>query len=229
MSSPSATQCQYSTWFYLHTTTGEIQPFVCKSWHCPEHRQRLAWAWACKVARAHPERMVTLTKVPRDRTRARLAFSHLVQQLRRELGRFEYVRFLELGSKTGMYHYHLGEKGAFVPKHLLSARAEANGLGKITDIRACHGEGPGWYMAKYIAKGLESIPKGWRKVAASRGFFDAEPPRTPEMGWTLVKGLFALPPATVGPSLAWPEPVRVGQADPLAFQVEMGLTGSGGP
>jgi len=87
-----------------------------------------------------------------------------------------------------MYHYHLGQRGDFVPVRLLSARAAANGLGKVVDIRKCHGEGPGWYMAKYIAKGLDTIPGGWRKVAASRKFFPPkEPPAAPEPGWTLIK------------------------------------------
>ncbi len=132
--------------------------------------------------------MVTLTNIPKDRDRARFAFQQLVRDLRGEGIHFEYVRFFEVGSRTGMYHYHLGQRGDFVPVRLLSARAAANGLGKVVDIRACHGEGPGWYMSKYIAKGLETIPEGWRKVASSRHFFAKEPPAEPEPGWTLVKG-----------------------------------------
>jgi len=182
--------CKYTTWFYLNEETGEVRPFRCKSWRCEEHRQGLAWSWAFKVARARPERMLTLTNIPRDQDVARKAFSRLVRDLRAEGIPFEYVRFFEVGSRTGMYHYHLGQRGDFVPVRLLSARAAANGLGKVVDIRRCHGEGPGWYMSKYIAKGLDTIPEGWRKVAASRKFF-AKPLATavaePEAGWTLVK------------------------------------------
>jgi len=86
-----------------------------------------------------------------------------------------------------MYHYHLGQIGDFVPQRLLSARAAANGLGKVVDIRKCHGEGPGWYMSKYIAKGLDTIPEGYRKVAASRHFWPVEPPSEPDPAWCLVK------------------------------------------
>lgn len=179
--------CKYITWFYLNELTGETKPFHCKSWHCPDHRQNLAWQWAFRVAKARPERMVTLTDIPKDRQAALYAFQHLVRDLRAE-GPFEYVRFFEVGSKTGMYHYHLGQKGSFVPQRLLSARAKENGLGRVVDIRRCHGEGPGWYMSKYIAKGLDDIPAGWRKVAASRGFW---PPVGPSEGagegWMLVK------------------------------------------
>lgn len=131
--------------------------------------------------------MVTLTNIPKDQVQAKRAFSHLVQAIRREGIAFEYVRFFELGAKTGMYHYHLGQKGDFVPVRLLSARAAANGLGQVVDIRACHGAGPGWYMAKYIAKGLEELPAGWRKVSSSRSFFAREVPEAQETGWTLVK------------------------------------------
>lgn len=186
----SALVCKYILWFFLNTITGQTLPYNCRSWSCPDpnHRKRLAWFWACRVARARPQRMVTLTNVPKDQGRARKAFSHLVRDLRdREGIPFEYVRFFEVGSRTGMYHYHLGQRGDFVPVRLLSARAAANGLGKVVDIRACHGEGPGWYMSKYIAKGLETMPQGLRKVAASRHFFPKEPPVEVEPGWTLVR------------------------------------------
>jgi len=181
--------CKYITWQWVNLETGEFRPFWCKSWRCEDHRQSLAWAWAFKVAKAHPQRMVTLTNIPQDQDVARKGFSHLVRDLREREGiPFEYVRFFEVGSKTGMYHYHLGQRGDFVPQRLLSARAAANGLGKVVDVRACHGAGPGWYMSKYIAKGLETIPEGWRKVAASRRFFPKAEPTESEPGWTLVRG-----------------------------------------
>jgi hypothetical protein len=131
--------------------------------------------------------MVTLTNVPRDRQEAYLAFQKLVRDLRAEGIAFEYVRFFEVGSKSGMYHFHLAQVGDFVPVRLLSALAQKNGFGKVVDIRRCHGAGPGWYMSKYIAKGLDTIPAGWRKVAASRHFFEPEVKPEPEPGWVLVK------------------------------------------
>jgi len=181
--------CKYTRWHWVNLDTGETRPYRCKSWRCEDHRQTLAWSWAFKVAKARPERMVTLTNIPQAQDHARVAFSNLVRDLRvREGIPFEYVRFFEVGSKNGMYHYHLGQRGDFVPQRLLSARAAANGLGKVVDIRACHGAGPGWYMSKYISKGLETIPEGWRKVAASRHFFPKEPLAEPEPGWVLAKG-----------------------------------------
>ena len=132
--------------------------------------------------------MVTLTNIPKDRKTARTSFSNLVRDLRAGGISFEYIRFFEVGSRGGMFHYHLGQRGDFVPVRWLSARAAANGLGKIVDIRACHGKGPGWYMAKYIAKGDSTIPPGWRKVAVSRGFWlRTEPSEPPETPWTLMR------------------------------------------
>jgi len=131
--------------------------------------------------------MVTLTNIPKDPDRARVGFSNLVRDLRDRGIAFEYVRFFEVGSRTGMYHYHLGQRGDFVPVRLLSKLAAANGLGEVVDVRKCHGEGPGWYMSKYIAKGLDTLPEGWRKVAASRHFWPVEPPQETEPGWVLVR------------------------------------------
>lgn len=181
--------CKYILWFWLNQLTGETRPYHCRSWHCPDsqHRWLFGMSWAVRVARALPERMVTLTNIPKDRHVAYLAFQRLVRDLRALGICFEYVRFFEVGSRTGMHHYHLGQRGDFVPVRLLSARAAANGLGKVVDIRACHGEGPSWYMTKYIAKGLDTLPEGCRKVASSRRFFAKEPPAEPEPGWTLVK------------------------------------------
>jgi len=179
--------CKYTNWRWVNLETGESRDFKCKSWHCEDHRQNLAWSWAFKVARAQPQRMITLTNVPQDKDVARKSFSRLVRDLRAKEIPFEYVRFFEVGSKNGMYHFHLGQRGDFVPQRLLSARAAANGLGKVVDIRACHGAGPGWYMSKYIAKGLETIPEGWRKVAASRHFFPKADTPAPDSPWRLVK------------------------------------------
>jgi len=177
--------CQYSTWYYLNTITGEVRSFHCGSWLCEDHRGLVAYHWATRVAGARPERMITLTNIPKDKTRAYLAFKHLVENFRRDGYAFEYCRFLEVGTRTGMYHFHLAQKGDFIPKHYLSERCVANGLGKITDIRRCKGLGPAWYMAKYITK--EGAPQGWRKVAYSRGFFQGEPEFESEPGWVLVK------------------------------------------
>ena len=189
MSTPALVVCKYTLWYWLCLLTGEVLPFQCKSWHCPEHRQALAWSWACRIAAEGPERMVTLTSIPKDRHQASLAFQHVVRDIRRRGLAFEYCRFFEVGAQTGMYHYHLGQKGDYVPQAMLSNVARANGLGQVVDIRKCFGAGPGWYMSKYISKGLDTIPAGWRKVAASRHFFArVERPEPVPTAWVLMKG-----------------------------------------
>jgi len=167
--SPSI-ECKYSTWTWLNVNTGEIKPFNCGSWSCHQHQAAVAYHWACRVSEAHPERMFTLTNIPHDKKRAYLGFQQLIRDIRSEGRRFEYCRFLEVGHKTGMVHFHLAERGDFIPVRWLSARAEANGLGTIVYAEKCYGAGPQFYLAKYITKDENSLP-GWRKVASSRGFF----------------------------------------------------------
>lgn len=187
MVNASAPVCKYILWHWLNTTTGEKRPFACGSWHCLAHRRQLAWFWATRVAAEGPERMVTITSIPKDRREAYFAFQQLIQAIRRKGWAFEYVRFFEV-SPRGAYHFHLGQKGRFIPQRVLSSLASANGLGRIVDIRKCFGAGPGWYMSKYIAKGLDELPAGWRKVSASRRFFTGEKPEpTPPTAWVLVK------------------------------------------
>jgi len=131
--------------------------------------------------------MVTLTNIPHDKATAYLGFQHLVQDIRREGMRFEYCRFLEVGQKTGMRHFHLAQHGDFIPVRWLSARAAANGLGKIVHAEQCHGAGPQFYLAKYITKDDTRLP-GWRKVAASRHFFPVkkEIPADLREDWLLI-------------------------------------------
>ena len=172
MGLPSTHNCKYNRWTWQNVNTGEELPFNCGSWSCTQHQGSTAYQWASRVAKAHPERMFTLTNIPYDKTRAYLGFQHLIQDIRREGMKMEYCRFLEAGHETGMRHFHLAQKGDFIPVKWLSRRASANGLGKIVYAEECYGAGPAFYLAKYITKDA-GLP-GWRKVASSRGFFIPE-------------------------------------------------------
>lgn len=185
----SSHDCKYITWYWLNQTTGETKPFNCGSWSCSQHQGATAYYWACRIAESHPERMITLTNIPHDKTRAYLGFQHLVRDIRHEGMRFEYARFLEVGHKTGMKHFHLAQRGDFIPVRWLSHHAAANGLGKIVHAEACYGAGPQFYLAKYITKDDFSLP-GWRKVASSRRFFRPRevPADLRESDWVLRKG-----------------------------------------
>lgn len=179
----SSVECKYRTWYWLCQRTGEVKPFNCGSWACPVHAPSVAYGWAVKVAWACPERMITLTGLPQGRERASRAFSHLSQAIRRGGFGFEYIRFLEVGRQGGL-HYHLAQKGDYIPQPWLSQQAQANGLGRVVDIRACYGQGPAWYLSKYITK--EAAPPGWRKVSYSRGW-PMPAPHQPNEDWELVK------------------------------------------
>ncbi len=184
----STHDCKYSTWHWLNVNTGEIKPFNCGSWSCRQHQGAVAYHWACRVAESHPERMLTLTNIPRDKTTAYLGFKQLVRDIRNEGMQFSYCRFLEVGSKTGMRHFHLAQRGDFIPVRWLSKRAVANGLGKIVYAEACYGAGPAFYLGTYITKDDFSLV-GWRKVASSRGFFRAKelPADIRDSDWILQK------------------------------------------
>lgn len=129
--------------------------------------------------------MITLTNIPKQREIAAMAFKQLVRDIRVRYA-LEYARFVEVGRLTGMLHYHLAQVGDYIPQKWLSARADANGLGRIVDIRACHGAGPQFYLSKYITK--EGAPVDWRKVSFSRGFPREEAVSTHDMRWVLIKG-----------------------------------------
>jgi hypothetical protein len=180
--------CKYITWYWLNVNTGEVKPFNCGSWSCTQHQGAVAYHWACRVAEAQPQRMFTLTNIPHDKVQAYLGFQHLVQDIRREGMQIQYCRFLEVGHKTGMQHFHLAQRGDFIPVRWLSKHAAANGLGKIVYAEECYGAGPQFYLAKYITKDEASLP-GWRKAAASRSFFRSKeiPADFRDSDWVLQK------------------------------------------
>jgi len=190
MDKSSTLECKYKAWYWLNASTGEIKPFNCGSWSCPIHGAAVRYKWACRVAQAHPERMITFTNIPLDKTSAYLAYKQTIRDIRAEGIRMEYCRFLEVGAETGMRHFHLAQRGDYIPKRWLSSRASANGLGRIVDIEKCYGAGPQFYLTKYITKDEIPLPPGWRKVASSRGFFPAvrEVPSDLRSGWQLVRG-----------------------------------------
>jgi len=177
--------CRYVAWKWLNEETGELRDFNCGSWRCPVCSQKVAWRWACRVAIAKPERMVTLTNVPSDKIKAYFAFGNLLKDIRQHYD-FEYIRFLATGSKTGMLHWHIAQRGDFIPVRWLSRRAYSHGLGEIVDIRKCYGSGPQFYLTDYITR--EPAPAGWRKVSVSRGFPKSESKSKSAENWQLKKG-----------------------------------------
>jgi hypothetical protein len=108
----------------------------------------------------------------------------LVRDIRAKYA-LEYARFVEVGAKTGMLHYHLAQRGDFIPKFWLSSRASANGFGRIVDIEACSGRGPAFYLSKYITK--EGAPLDWRKVSFSRGFPRNKTDYNQDKNWLLFR------------------------------------------
>jgi hypothetical protein len=184
MESAPLNTCKYSAWHWVNQDTGETKPFNCGSWNCPTCQSKIAYHYACIVAAALPQRMITFTNVPKVREIASVAFSMLVRDIRAKYA-LEYARFVEVGAKTGMLHYHLAQRGDFIPKFWLSSRASANGFGRIVDIEACSGRGPAFYLSKYITK--EGAPLDWRKVSFSRGFPRNKTDYNQDKNWLLFR------------------------------------------
>lgn len=153
------------------------------SWTCldPACRAREAWRWKRRLASVHIERFITITNVPLDDYRP---WKDLIRAIRcrwkvgaggeRARGhstkrRFEYVRVLELGEKAGMRHYHVGQRGDYLPKAELRTLCKAHGFGWIDDIEEVRDQTQCQaYLAKYLTKAAGT--PGERKVTTSRGF-----------------------------------------------------------
>ncbi|MDO8674432.1 MAG: hypothetical protein Q7O66_23750, partial [Dehalococcoidia bacterium] len=107
--------CKYSGWFWFCKETGEVRDFNCHSWKCPICAPKQAYKYACIVAYARPERMITLTNVPQDRETATMAWRQLARDIRAKTP-FEYAKFVEVGQRTGMLHWHMAEVGGYIPQ-----------------------------------------------------------------------------------------------------------------
>lgn len=183
--------CLYKGWRWINPRLEAIRPYECESWTCPKHRSHIARLWVKHVAAWQPTRVFTFTNVPKDQRHARLAWSHLVQEIRRRNGgtTFGYARFLESGHDTGMLHWHVVARGTFLPKIWLSRHALAVGLGKVTygqEIKGATLAQAVTYVAKYVTK--EAAPKGWRKVCCSRDVGPLHPPTIFASDWLLDRG-----------------------------------------
>lgn len=168
---------------YLNLTTGAMWPASCKSIRCevcgPRESRRRAW----RVAKAGPERFLTLTMLPDDYQRARKLEAVLLRSLRGEGLTVEWAIAHEL-TKRGVRHAHALVRGDFLPQALVSRYAERAGMGYVVDIRAVRGShGAASYALKeslrvvgYATKGTAALDdhlalNGGRVCRTTRGYF----------------------------------------------------------
>ena len=150
---------------------------MCRQWSCPYCGPKRTKQLCTAIARARPNRFLTLTagrpagRTPRevwDDTRRMVP--ELIRHLRKEYGPIEYCRVLE-AHKSGYPHYHLLARAPWIDQQGLSRAWESLTDAFIVDIRKVD---PDRRVDKYIAKYLTkttSVPFTARRVTSSRGFF----------------------------------------------------------
>jgi len=164
-------ECPYHSWRMLNTETGERREFDCKNWRCLKHGPMLAWRWGLRVGAIPWELMVTFTNVPEDQLLARRGWQAIMKYLRKQ-GITGFVKAMELGSQTGMRHYHVLLVGTpRVNLAALNAICEFHGHGFVWATKVKNKTRAAKYILKYPFKDLGAHStrfRGWRTVTASR-------------------------------------------------------------
>jgi hypothetical protein len=115
--------------------SGRIVPARCSAawcWYCgPVNAQEVAGA----IGLANPERLVRLSLVGDEWQTTRDRVKHLVEDIRAEGYRFEYVMHVEPNPRGTGRHAHLYQRGDYIRQRRLQELCFLNGLG-IPDIRA---------------------------------------------------------------------------------------------
>jgi hypothetical protein len=114
-----------------------------------------------------PLRFLTLPLPAGDRDSIHAAFRDLVAAIRRTYGRFDYLRVMERGQRTGLVHLHVLFFGTYIPQAWLSEAWRARTGYAVVHVESADGGSAG-YVAKtlvgYMTKGKDS------QVVGSRGW-----------------------------------------------------------
>lgn len=150
---------------------------TCNNWSCPVCGRRKVQHYAQKVAKAEPNRLITLTVNPSRHSSPREAFdstrrkvTELATKLRRRYDEFEFFRVLEV-TKKGWPHYHLITRSPYIPQPEISDLWNGLTGAPIVDVRQMKKTVQAyWYVVKYLAK-QKYIPWTDRRAAWTRKFF----------------------------------------------------------
>lgn len=147
-----------------------------------------SYGW--KVAKAEPNKLITLTTNPNvwedprqayDQTRRKV--TNLATRLRRTVDEFEYFKVLEV-TKAGWPHYHLIARSPFIPQKKISTIWAELTQAPIVDVRAVKRSRDVYtYVVKYLGK-QKYIPWTNRRCSWTKGFFrddDFDPPPSLEL------------------------------------------------
>ena len=177
-------RCPRFPYDWLDVDDGDVHPGSCKSVRCPVCGPREIRRRAWRIARAAPERFITLTQLPPDYHAARRSEASLLRYLRRQGLAMEWAVAHEL-TKSGQRHAHALQRGDPIPQPLLSRAASRSGMGRIVWISAIRSDGATAYALKealgvvrYATKGTEELADhlelngGWL-VRTTKGYYRA--------------------------------------------------------
>lgn len=177
-------------------SSGQAVLVYCGQWSCKSCAKKLARKWAIRTYR-HIEAAIdrtgqrwyflTLTLGSYYKTasqgfaRIKKLWQALRMYLKRKYGAFEYIAFVEgQPRRAGMPHFHiimslcpkeaLNKKGEII-KHRVHNFAASRGFGFQADLTPVVSKKAAFYVSKYSSKGSEIVPKGFRRVRTSRGWY----------------------------------------------------------
>lgn len=118
-------ECPRSTIWVVNTSTGERFSGRCQATFCDYCGPIEAW-WKARIISdgggAPPERYMVLTLAPDEWKNLRQKMRNLRRWGREKFGAWEQAWTVEMGSKTGMRHVNVLQKGTFVPQAQLQER-----------------------------------------------------------------------------------------------------------
>jgi hypothetical protein len=144
----------------------------CDLWTCPSCGPSKVHKLAQLASAAEPKRFVTLSKVGEDLRTSYERLKTLSKALRRAGMAWEYLGVPER-HRNGFWHFHLLQRGDYIPQRVLSERAESAGMGRVVHIRRIEGDRQAVaYLVKYMSK-QEPSPglKHTKRYVTSRGFW----------------------------------------------------------
>jgi hypothetical protein len=185
--------CPYArtlTGFSLSLNARVVVALTCKRWGCRVCGEKKMAHYGWKVAKAAPNKLITLTTNPNVWENPRAAYdgtrrkvTEFATKVRRFAKPFEYFKVLEV-TKNGWPHYHLIARSPYLPQRKLSAIWNHLTNAPIVDVRAIKKSGEVYqYVVKYLGK-QKYIPWTERRCSWSRGFFekdDFKPPASLEI------------------------------------------------
>jgi hypothetical protein len=179
----TGSSCQRCFWHWRNVSTGELLAGRCRASMCPYCGPFEAW-WKARIvsnggASGPPERFAVLTLAPPAWSSLRQKMKDLRRYARGRGIEWEQAWTVELGSKTGMRHVNVLQKGDFFSQaelqELWGAIVHISALQsvqKATEYALKEARTVTGYALKEAGKGLEehlSI-NGWRLVHLSRGY-----------------------------------------------------------